>query len=210
MRFPSSPMTWHRWSSPKTAWPCWRDWGPWGSSVWLFCCWLRTASLHPVPDSQLSMRGAQQTLQTPSETEVKYRSRQQQAQCLRLLVATGDEHSSVEWQQWTHGSKVSHLWPCLSRACTFASAVKVAHWRQEKCPKRGNCSFQGNVQIARKEKKEHKCSKRLHYLDSTEEPRRNLEILNFIQNKTRRKTKRGSLISRLYACCVNFCGFAST
>lgn len=38
MRFLSSPTTWLRWWSPKTAWPCWRDWELWGSWVYLFWC----------------------------------------------------------------------------------------------------------------------------------------------------------------------------
>lgn len=37
-RSPSSLTTWPRWSFPKTAWPCWREWRPWRSSVWLCCC----------------------------------------------------------------------------------------------------------------------------------------------------------------------------
>lgn len=57
MKFPSSPMTWPRWSSPKTAWPCWRDWGPWGFSVSLYCCCPGLASPHPASDGHL-VRGA--------------------------------------------------------------------------------------------------------------------------------------------------------
>lgn len=53
MRFPSSLTTWPRWSSPKTAWLCWRDWGPWGFSVSLYCWCPGLASPHLAPDGHL-------------------------------------------------------------------------------------------------------------------------------------------------------------
>lgn len=67
----------------------------------------------------------------------------------------------------------------------------------------------GTVVLSVKERRKQKRSRRLHYLDLTEEPRRNLEIQNFIQKKKQEVNgKIGPLISRPYACCVNFCSFA--
>lgn len=100
MRFPSSPMTWPRWSSPKTAWPCWRDWGPWGSSLWLYCSWPGTASPHLALDEHLLMwgwGGHSRLTKPPVSLKWGTNPSQEQARCLSLLVATGDDLSCVEW-----------------------------------------------------------------------------------------------------------------
>lgn len=91
--------------------------------------WLLTKDSRPTPGAWTTVLTgrAQQSCQTPLEVELRYRPWQQEAQCLRLLVASQDEHSSVEWLHGAHQSEVS---PLAMFVQSLNSAMKVTHWRQ--------------------------------------------------------------------------------
>lgn len=129
MRFPSSPTTWPRWSSPKTAWLCWRDWGPWGFSVSLYCWCPGLASPHLAPDGHL-LRGSGGGAGDPLRPCWDWSEVQMEVRRQPCVLATGETMLAAV----TLGRTKSVRWPHLSRVRTFLTAVKVTHWRKDKFP----------------------------------------------------------------------------